>query len=102
MKKAILALAATGTVSLMMAADGAAIYKKCVACHGPAGNMVYLGKVPALAGQPAEKGIEYLKGYKAGTVNKYGMGAVMSVQAKLHLKTDADIEAVAKYVEGLK
>ena len=30
------------------AADGAAVYKKCVACHGAKAEKPYMNKVPAL------------------------------------------------------
>lgn len=102
MKKVVLGLIAAGAASMLMAADGAAIYKKCVACHGPTGKTVYAGKVPAQAGKDKAYVVEALKGYKAGTTNKFGMGAVMSAQAKIHLKTDEDIEAVAEYISNMK
>ncbi|MFP4332574.1 MAG: c-type cytochrome [Campylobacterales bacterium] len=101
MKKAILALATVGVVSLM-AADGAAIYKKCAVCHGADGKMVYAGKVPAITSLNKEEIIASLNAYKAGTENKFGMGAVMSAQAKLNIKSDADAEAVAEYIETLR
>lgn len=88
--------------SAIFAADGAAIYGKCVACHGKDGKTKYAGKVPALAGQDKVALIESMKGYKAGSVNKYGLGAVMASQAKIHLKDDASIEAVAEYIAGMK
>jgi cytochrome c553 len=41
-----------------------------------------------------------LKGYKAGTLNKHGMGMLMKGQvASL---SDADIKALAEYIHGLK
>lgn len=82
------------------AASGEAIYKKCVACHGADAKMVYAGKVPAIAGKDKAFYVESLKEYQKGTKNNYGMGAVMSAQAKIHLKSDADIEAVAEYLQG--
>ena len=41
-----------------------------------------------------------LKGYKAGTTNKKGMGALMKGQVASY--SDADIEAVSAYIAGLK
>lgn len=101
MKTKILLGALLLSAASLMAADGAAIYKKCVACHGPAGHMTYAGKVPPLAGKKADETIESLKGYLAGKRNQYGMGAVMSAQAKIHLKNDADIKAVAAHLQQL-
>jgi len=64
--------------------------------------MIYLNKVPALAGKDKALVIERMEGYKKGEINLYGMGALMSAQTKLNLKSDADIEAVAEYLTNLK
>lgn len=101
MTKSLMSLALLGSLSLMMAADGASVYKKCIACHGPTGKTVYAGKVPALAGQEQATLVEKLHGYKAGNQNSYGMGAVMGAQAKIHLKSDEDVTAVAEYISKL-
>ncbi len=98
MKKIALALLVTG-VSLM-AADGAALYKKCAACHGAKGEKPALGKSAAIGGTDAATLVADMKGYKAGTVNKKGMGALMKGQVASY--SDADIEAVAAYINGLK
>ncbi len=98
-KLAILTLAAATAVTLM-AADGAALYKKCAGCHGMHGEKKALGKSAPIAGWDKEKLVEALKGYKAGTRNVYGMGALMKGQvASL---SDADIEALADYISKLK
>ena len=94
-KLAVLTLAATVGTTLM-AADGAALYKKCAGCHGAHGEKKALGKSEVIKGWPKEKTIEALKGYKAGTRNVHGMGALMKGQvASL---SDADIEAIADYI----
>ncbi|WP_457595430.1 c-type cytochrome [Hydrogenimonas sp.] len=44
--------------------------------------------------------VDDLKGYKAGKTNKHGMGMMMKSQvASL---SDADIQALAEYIHGLK
>ncbi|MFW6308093.1 MAG: c-type cytochrome [Campylobacterales bacterium] len=86
----------------LFAADGATIYQKCTVCHGKDAKMVYLNKVPALAGKDKALLIERMQGYKKGEINLYGMGTLMTAQAKLNLKSDADIEAVAEYLTNLK
>lgn len=101
MKKTVLGLALLGALSMVFGADGAAIYKKCVACHGPTGKTVYAGKVPAQAGKDKAYVMEALKEYQSGKRNQFGMGAVMQAQAKIHLKSDEDIEAVADYISQL-
>ena len=100
MKKfAMLTLAAL-TASTLMAADGAALFKKCAGCHGAKAEKHALGKSAVIAGWDKAKIVEALKGYKAGTRNVYGMGAVMKGQvASL---SDADIEALADYISKLK
>ncbi len=96
MKKiAILTLAAATAVTLM-AADGATLFKKCAGCHGAHGEKHALGKSAPIKGWPKEKIVEALKGYKAGTRNVYGMGALM--KAQVAALSDADIEALADYI----
>ena len=99
MKKIILSLTVLGAMSLM-AADGAALYKKCAGCHGAKGEKKALGKSAVIAGQDAAKTVEQLKGYKAGTLNVHGMGGLMKGQVASY--SDEDIKAVAEYIHGLK
>ena len=98
MKKLTLALLLAGTS--LMAADGATLFKKCVACHGLKAEKHALGKSDIIAGWETKKIVTYLKGYKAGTMNKKGMGAIM--KAQMASLSDADIQAVAAHVHGLK
>jgi len=99
--KKLAVLALSGLVaSTLMAADGAALYKKCAGCHGAKGEKKALGKSAPIAGWDKEKLVEALKGYKAGTRNVYGMGALMKGQvANL---SDEEIEALAEYISKLK
>ncbi len=99
MKKIILSVVALGAMSLM-AADGAALYKKCAGCHGAKAEKKALGKSEVIAGWDAAKTEEALKGYKAGTRNVHGMGGLMKGQVASY--SDADIKAVAEYIHGLK
>ncbi|MBN2894454.1 MAG: c-type cytochrome [Campylobacterales bacterium] len=98
MKKIALSLLVAG--ASLMAADGAALYKKCAACHGANAEKAALGKSAVIQGMDAATIATSLKGYKAGTLNKNGMGALMKGQVASY--SDADIEAVAAYVAGLK
>ncbi len=76
------------------------VYAKCAGCHGKDGKMKALGKSEVIAGQSKDDLIAKIKEYKAGTRNVAGMGALMKGQvASLG---DADIEAIATYVSGLK
>ena len=80
----------------LMAADGAALYKKCAACHGAHGEKKALGKSAVIKGTDV---LANLKGYKAGTLNQHGMGALMKGQLATY--SEADLEAVAAYIKGL-
>lgn len=99
MKKVVLTLVALGAMSFL-AADGAALFKKCAGCHGAKGEKKALGKSAVIAGLDAAKVEEDLKGYKAGTLNQHGMGGLMKGQVASY--SDADIKAVAEYIHGLK
>ena len=98
MKKFAIAMLLAGVTSLM--ADGAAAYAKCVGCHGANGEKKALGKSAVIAGQDAAKTVEQLKGYKAGTLNQHGMGALMKGQVAS--MDDAAIQAVADHIAAMK
>lgn len=86
----------------LMAADGAALFKTCVTCHGANGDKVPPGSKATFTINSLDKAkiIEDLKGYKAGTLNQYGLGAQMKIYAgKL---SDADMEALANHIVTLK
>ena len=99
MKKVTLALMLAGAASLVMA-DGAALFKKCAGCHGAKGEKKALGKSAVIGGMDVATLVEDLKEYKAGKRNAHGMGMMMKSQvASL---SDADIQALAEYIHGLK
>jgi len=98
MKKIVIATLFAGTTLLM--ADGAALFAKCAGCHGQNGEKAALGKSAVITGQDAAKTVEQLNGYKAGTLNQHGMGALMKGQVAS--MSDEDIKAVADYIAGLK
>lgn len=101
MKKLLLGLAFAS--SCLMAADGAAIYKKCIACHGVNGERVAPGTKGdvKIGGKPKDYLVEQLKGYAAGTADNGGAKAIMYANMKAFKLTDADIEAVADYISKL-
>ena len=98
MKKIALSLL-VASVSLM-GADGAALYKKCAACHGAKAEKKALGKSEIIDTWDAAKIAEALDGYKAGTRNVHGMGALMKGQVAAY--SEEDIQAVSAYIAGLK
>ncbi len=99
MKKIALALL-VASVSLM-AADGAAAYKaKCASCHGANAEKKALNKSEIINTWDAAKIEASLQGYKAGTLNVHGMGALMKGQVAAY--DDATIKAVSEYITTLK
>ena len=86
-------------VGMLHAADGAALAKRCTGCHGASFEKHALGKSQVVKGWKADKVVTALKGYKAGTYGNAMKGVMKGQVANL---SDADIEALAKYIEGLK
>lgn len=99
MKKILLTVVAFGFTSAM-AADGAALYAKCASCHGQKGESKPLGKPSVIKGQSADELEKKLKGYKAGTLNLFGMGALM--KAQVASLGDEEIKALAEYMASFK
>ena len=96
MKKLVL-LALVATTSIAMA-DGAALFAKCAGCHGADGKTKALGKSAPIAGMAAADVVKDLEGYKAGTLNKHGMGGVMKGQANMSAD---DMKALGEYISKL-
>ncbi|MDH4944614.1 c-type cytochrome [Sulfurimonas sp. C5] len=93
--KTIIGLGILGAVALNADAN----FAKCTACHGANGEKHALGKSQVIKGWKAEKTLAALKGYKEGT---YG-GAMKGVmKGQVNKLSEADMKALAKYIEGLK
>jgi cytochrome c553 len=100
--KAAVASAATAAKEAVASAtgpDGKALFAKCAGCHGANGKTAALGKSAVIAGQSAADLETKIAGYKAGTLNTAGMGALMKGQVAAF--SDADIKAVSSYISGL-
>jgi cytochrome c553 len=69
----------------------------CASCHGPAGAGIPV-QFPRLAGQHADYTVTQLKAFRAGERENDGAKMMRMVAAKL---SDADIAAVADYIQGL-
>lgn len=97
MKRVMIALALT-SASVLIAADGVALYQKCISCHGAKGEVKALGRSEAIANWSVERNVAALKGYRDGT---YGgpMKALMKGQVANY--SDAQIQAVSEYVVSL-
>lgn len=73
----------------------------CMSCHGPAGEGNPLAGYPSLAGQHAAYSEKMLQGFRAGTMwgaDDTGSKIMTDVANRL---TDAEIQAVSSYLQGL-
>ncbi len=98
MKKILLGMAVLATTSLM-AADGAALFKKCAGCHGAKGEKKALNKSHVIQGWAVDKTEKALKGYKDGSYGGPMKGVMKGQVASL---SDADIKTLAEYISKLK
>ena len=99
-----------GVADESIAALGQRIYKAgnadsgvpaCMSCHGPAGEGNPLSGYPALAGQHAVYTSKMVKGFRAGE-NWGEEDAPSRIMSGVAVElTDAEIEAVASYIQGL-
>lgn len=99
----VLALGALslGVVAITNAADPATIIKqRCQSCHGPKMEKQALGKSKITNTLTPEQIKTSLLGYKAKTLNTFGLGATMWGQAA-SLSAE-DIDALSKYIPTLK
>jgi len=96
--KVLIGLAVIGSLTVV-AADGATLYKSCAACHGASGEKKALGKSEVITGWEATKTIEALNGYKDGT---YGGAMKGLMKGQVKALDDAQIEALAKYIQAQK
>jgi cytochrome c553 len=70
----------------------------CMACHGPAGNGNPQANFPALAGQHAAYTEKALKDFRSGARANDASKMMQGVAARM---TDAEVAAVAQYIQGL-
>lgn len=82
-------------------AEAPAVFKKCIACHGPDAKKVAPGSKGnvTIAGMAKDELVKQLKGYKAKTADNGGKAIIMYGQAAN--LSDADIEALADYISKL-
>lgn len=97
--KKFLMIAALTTAACSFAADGAALYKPCIACHGAKAEKKALNKSHIIQGWEVDKTVAALKGYKDGSYGGAMKGVMKGQVAKL---SDEDMKAVAEYIHGLK
>jgi cytochrome c553 len=71
----------------------------CAACHGPTGAGNPMAKFPSLHGQHADYTVLQLQHFRSGERNNDAGAMMRGVAGKM---TDAEIEAVAQYIQGLQ
>ncbi len=85
-----------GLTALLAASDGAALFKKCAACHGANGEKKALGKSHVIKNMSHDEIVSALKGYQDGT---YGAAMKALMKGQVATLKDADIEAIADYIK---
>ena len=73
----------------------------CAGCHGPAGDGIPGAHFPSLGGQHADYTADRLRRYRAGENNGPQDPFSNIMVAVARQLSDADIEALASYIEGL-
>jgi len=73
----------------------------CMSCHGPAGKGNPLSGYPSVAGQHSVYAEKMLKGFRSGTTWGDDDSSSMIMTDVAKRLTDAEIKAVANYVQGL-
>jgi cytochrome c553 len=89
-------LAILGIVSMLGAADGAALYKQCASCHGKHAEKSALGKSKIVKDMRKEEIVAALNGYKDGS---YGGSMKALMKGKAARLSDADIKALADFID---
>jgi cytochrome c553 len=82
--------------SSLFAADGASLYKSCVACHGANGEVAAMnGKSKIIKDMSKADFVASMKGYKDGSYGGALKGLMKGQVVKL---SDADIQTIADYI----
>lgn len=97
MKKTLLTLSLLST--MMMAADGAALYKKCASCHGAQGEKKALGKSKVIAQMSHDEIVTALSGYKDGS---YGASMKALMKSQVASLSEEDIQTLAEHITSQK
>lgn len=92
------AAAASLGEALYRGGDSAAGIAACIGCHGPKGKGNPQAKFPSLAGQHASYTAIQLKAFRGGTRTNDTGSMMQNVTLRM---TNAEIDAVSKYIAGL-
>lgn len=95
------ALLATGQ-ALYQSGDAKRGIPACMACHGPTGRGNPASRYPSLASQHAKYSADLLRRYRGGAVHGDEGDAHAKIMSQVAVSlTDAEIEALASYLQGL-
>jgi len=83
------------------ALDGASLYKTktCLTCHGKDGKSPIMASYPKIAGQNEAYVLQQMKDIKSGA---RANGSSAGMKGIMHLVTDEEIAALAKYVSTMQ
>ncbi len=81
--------------AILGAADGAALYKKCAACHGANGEKVALGKSKVINEMSKDELVTAMKGYQEGT---YGGAMKALMKGQVATLSETDLDAIAEHI----
>jgi len=98
---ALIAVTASGSTRAQAEdLDGAKLFqeKTCIACHGPDAKTPILPNYPRLAGQNYEYMIQQIMDIKSGARSN---GQTAAMKAVLPIASDAELEAIARYISTL-
>ena len=85
--------------AIYVAGNAASGVAACAACHGPTGSGNPAANFPSLKGQHAKYTATQLKKFRSGERGNDAGKMMQNVAASM---TDAEIEAVASYIQGLR
>ncbi len=93
--------AAAASFAVPALADGKALYleKTCIACHGKDAKKPLTPEYPKLAGQNAKYAERQMLDIKSGARANGNSAAMKGV---MHLVSDEEIKALAKYLSEIK
>lgn len=96
MKKILLSLLTIS--SILMASDGAELYKKCAGCHGAVGEKKALGKSKVIATLSQADLVTAIKGYQDGS---YGASMKALMKGQVAKLSDEEIKVLAQHIVNL-
>ena len=85
--------------TMILAADGAVLYKKCAGCHGALGGKKALGKSKMINELSKDALVTSLNGYKNGS---YGGSMKPLMKGQVSNLSEDDIETLSTYIASLK